>query len=121
MTIALTHFRKVATVQNSRLLKMWAFLVSGDLLASSDCTEYCKFQSAFSTCTHQLSKLQDVKLKKVELFAIDLTSMYMWHCTEHDMYTIQISVTINILYVLCEPLQIYQPKTSFNAASTSML
>ncbi len=26
--IALTHFRKVATVQNSRLLKMWAFLQS---------------------------------------------------------------------------------------------
>ena len=38
--IALTNFRKVFTVRNSRLLERWASLVSGDLLASSDCTGY---------------------------------------------------------------------------------
>ncbi len=38
--IAPTDFRKVFTVRNSRLLERWASLVSGDLLASSDCTGY---------------------------------------------------------------------------------
>ena len=33
-------FQEFFMVQNSRLLEMWASLVSGDLLASSDCTGY---------------------------------------------------------------------------------
>ena len=50
--IALTHFRKVATVQNSRLLKMWAFLQSWFLVI---CWQALTVQSIVRGCQTWIS------------------------------------------------------------------